>query len=290
MPDLNDLNDLVKDGLPLKGAWKLDDRHQLTYRADGDGLSAGYEASLVAAEPDALVVLLNATEKGGRVTTRLARLSGRWQANDKNQIEFMVERQTTQTQDTLTFTGHWQAGPHNELTYTWKQTTGLAGAGPVTEQRLVFKGYWDITEKNRLSYLFETDCQSAFHFRGTLQSTGLGADEGKIRFELGVEAEGRERCLQTLTLTGRWLLTDELTLNFEMQYENGASRTIRFGAQYALKHDVGISAQLLSRTGQPLGLEVAITKDLPGSQAQLFLRLRKSLGESAVEAGITIPL
>ena len=46
---------------------------------------------------------------------------------------------------------------------------------------------------------------------------------------------------------------------------------------------------LISASADPLGVEVVLTKDFLEGNAQAFVRLKKTLQENAVEAGITIP-
>ena len=46
---------------------------------------------------------------------------------------------------------------------------------------------------------------------------------------------------------------------------------------------------LTSREKDPLGVEVVLTKDLFEGNAQTFVRLRESMKETAIEAGIKIP-
>jgi len=50
-----------------------------------------------------------------------------------------------------------------------------------------------------------------------------------------------------------------------------------------------ISVNLISRTGKPLGLELVLTKELFGGDAQLFLRFVRTVDEARGEFGIKIP-
>jgi hypothetical protein len=293
------LNDLERKGKRIKGRWKLDDRHRLTYESEDSKLEGKrteeyeLETSLVAAESEALVVSVTQKQENGNVVTSLARLTGTWRANEKNELEFEVERQSGKN-DALTFTGSWKVGKNHEIIYGYRVRSGKKSS---KLQTLTFKGYWDLTEKSRLTYLIEGDTESAFRFRGTFQTPGILAKEGELRYQLGVEVEGKLRTTaksragsrKTITLFGKWKLSTTLELSFEIEYAGGEKREIRFGAEYALTKDLRVAAKLIDKSGDPLGIEVILTKDFLKTHAQAFVRLRKTLRESAVEAGVSIP-
>ena len=50
-----------------------------------------------------------------------------------------------------------------------------------------------------------------------------------------------------------------------------------------------MTVNLTSTEGDPLGVELVLTKDLFDGNAQTFVRFRESLKETAVEAGVKIP-
>lgn len=286
MPKLKSLNErLRQNGRSIKGRWELDSRHRLSYRSEEGEEEFEFQASLVAAEPDALVVSITEKQEGGRVVTGLAKLTGAWRANEKNQIEFEVERQSGKN-NVLTFRGAWKAGDANEIIYTY-QRKHLKGKVKTLET-LTFKGWWDISEKNRLVYTLEGASDSAFRFRGAFQTTSILAEKGEIRYQFGLEAAGKKK-LRTVTLFGKWKLSDRLELEFEMEYADGRKHEIRFGAEFAVTKDFTVSARLMNKENNPLGVEVVLSKEFLDGQAQAFLRLRKTLEESALEAGVAIP-
>lgn len=148
MPKLKTLNDLkTKRG----GSWKLDDRHKLVYSTDDENQEEAlkYEASIIAAEENSLVVAVTGTQKNGRIVTSLAQLKGTWRADDANRLEFEIERRSGKN-DTVTFTGSWTLNENHELTYTYR--TKQLKTKTTRLQTLVFKGFWDLSEKNRLAY------------------------------------------------------------------------------------------------------------------------------------------
>ena len=286
MPALKNLNDLEREGRRLAGKWNLDGRHRLSYLSDPPNEAFELEASLVAAEPDALVVSITEKQKNGKAVISLARLSGKWSANEENKIEFEVERESGR-KDVLTFRGAWKVGEAHELSYTYRRRS-LERKSTVIET-LTFKGWWDLSEKNRLTYTFEGDSNAAFRFRGAFQTPSILAKKGEIRYQLGAEAGGRQGRFRTVTFFGKWKLSDQLDLEFEMECADGKKRVLRFGAEFQITEDLSVTARLTDPQRGPLGVEVVFNKEFLNGKAQAFVRLRKSLEESALEAGMTIP-
>lgn len=286
MPTPTNPNQLERRSKVLKGRWELDKRHRLTYKSDEDldAEEAELEASLIAAEAGGLVVAVTEKQKEGKVVTSLARLSGNWRANDKNEIQFEIEKEFGK-KDVLTFRGNWKVGKSNEIIYTYRKTSLKTKTRTV--ETLTFKGTWDISEKNRLAYTLEGSTDETFRFRGAFQTKSIAAKKGELRYQIGIEAAGKKKT-QTLILFGKWKLSNKLELSFEMEYENGRRHEIRFGAVFHPGHGLTIDAELISREGDSLGIELTLTKELFQGQAETFLRLRKSVQESAVEAGIRI--
>lgn len=106
---------------------------------------------------------------------------------------------------------------------------------------------------------------------------------------MGAEAAGQKGRFKTLTFFGEWKLSDRLDLEFELDCEDGKKRALKFGAEFQLTENASIAAKLTTQRGDALGVEVILNRAFLRGRAQAFVRLRKSLSESAVEAGITIP-
>ncbi len=283
---LTTLNELKRRGRRVQGEWQLDARHRLRYRSDDEEELISLEASPVAAEAGALVLAVTEKQERGRSVTSLARLKGTWRANAKNKIEFEVERESGRS-DVLTFRGTWKVGRSQELCYTWRRKS--PGTKAAVLESLTFTGWWDITEKNRLTYTLEGSRDATFRFRGAVQTPSILAKKGAIRYQLGAEAVGGRQKQCVITLFGKWKLSDKLGLNFEMDYADGRRHAIRFGAEFQAAPDLTVAAQLTSTDGDPLGVELVLTRDFLQHQAHGFLRLKRSLRESAVEAGVSLP-
>lgn len=284
------LNQLVLGNDLIEGNWQITPNHEVQYRRHRRGLRSPLEeeialkGSLVAAEETGLVIQAWERRQGGELVSRLLTLRGRWEADAHNRLSFLVERQSDRA-DRLTLAGGWEVGPNHELLYRFTRRHLK------TKERdlhtLTFRGTWDVTEANRLTYVLDRDSDSAFRFRGTFQSRSLQAKTGQIRFQIGVQLDGRRR-LQTVTLFGKWKLSRDLSLEFEVPYGGGAVQGIGFGASFELGERGTIRGNLLARRGEPLGVELLFTRSFLKGQGEAFARLRRYLEESAVEAGLRV--
>jgi hypothetical protein len=254
MQQVTALSDVLNDTKSKKGVWRLGPGHELQYKSRGKDEEVKLTGTLVAAEPGALVFSATAREANDTLVTGIHKLSGAWKLNAKNQITFEVEKERGKN-DVLTFRNGWRINGNQEVVYTYREI-GLKRKTKAARE-LVFKGHWDITEKNRLTYLLGANSGSAFRFRGAFQTPSLFAKKGEMRYQVGVEAAGRHR-LRTLLLFGKWKLSRNLSVDFEIEYSDGRKRSIAF------------------------------TKELFGRNGQMFLRLQKSLAESRVEAGVNL--
>ncbi len=310
------LSDLQKEVETLEGKWELSPGHELVYTEHRRQTAvtentqtekqASFKASLVAAEPEALVILVTTKEDENRTVTGFVKLSGKWALDVKNRITFSVKRGLGRD-DKLTFQGAWEINDNFQITYAFSTEEVFQGAGKkkrrVTRvaQELVFDGHWDISEKNRLTYLIGGDSESAFRFRGTFETASILAKQGEIRYQAGIEYKTsrgtKKRRARTITLFGKWKLSDDLALSFELECADGRRPEIRFGTEFNLKKWRGrlpllpdeVAVNLVSSGRKPLGIELVLSKDLFDGNARTFIRFRESLREKAVEAGITIP-
>lgn len=277
-------NDLVTGGRTRKGRWELTPDHELVYKAEDLDEEIRFKGSLVAAEPDALVVSLTERQTDQTVVTGLAKLSGRWRADSRNRLLFEVEREGGR-KDVLVFRSGWEIDERHRMVYSYADTR-LKKKNKITRE-LLFDGHWDLSERNRLTYLLGGDSESAFRFRGAFQTRSIYAKKGEIRYQLGTEVNGRHKA-QNVIFFGKWKVSRDLGLSFEMAGARGRKRTLSFGGEYSLDHGRAVSVALQSSGGKKLGYAVVFTKDFFGRDGQAFVRLQKSVEESRVEAGLKI--
>ena len=279
---LTSLNQLILGNKAIDGVWKLTPRHELRYVRSGPEEEVVLTGDLVAAEETGLVIQVEERRADGEMVSRTMTLRGRWEADAKNRLNFLVERRSRQ-RDRLTFSGGWEIGENHELLYRFEQIQLKTKEQQV--HTLTFRGIWDLDEDHRLTYVLDRDSGSVFRFRGTFQTPTVLAKEGAVRYQIGVEVQGRKR-LQAVTLFGKWKLSRDFSIDFEIPYADGSVRPITFGATYSLNAKNSIQAQLTTQEGKPLGLEVIFTREFLKDSGEAFLRLRRSLEESTVEGGL----
>lgn len=210
------------------------------------GSSKKASASLIAAEPELLVLAVTETAGTGRVFTRTLRLSGKWRVTPANEIEFAFTKPELRKRS-ISFGANWRVNDDNELELS------------LGRDRVALKGNWDIAGLNRLSYQIGRGTGQVMEFRASFGTKSLVAKKGELRYELGVGAD-RTRRTKRLTLFGKWRLSRALGLSFEIEYANGRKRAIRFGGEIHPSGDKTISVDLVARDRKPLGVEVLFTQ------------------------------
>ncbi len=279
---LGKLNQLIDDSNPLKGRWEITPNHEIRYRAENKKEEVSLKAPIVTAEPDALVVSVTERQEDQKIVTSLWRLTGKWGLDERNRIVFYVEREKGKS-DELTFHGEWSVNKKYEIVYSY-ETTELK-TKKKRLRTLAFGGYWDISEKNRLSYLLGGGSDSVFRVRGAFQTKSIYAKDGEIRYQAGAELSGRRK-EKIIILFGKWKVSHDLRLSFEITYENGRKKSIFFGGEYAIDERLQVRVDLTTYHDKKIGLEVVFTKEVLMAEGQAFLRLRKTFEESRIEGGI----
>ena len=279
---LTKLNDLIEDGQVVKGRWEIASNHEVRYKKTGPDEEIKIRGSLVAVEPDALVIAVTERQTDQTIVTSIYKLTGTWHANPRNQLVFEVEKEQGRN-DALTFKARWTITSQHEIVYTYDRIN--LKTKKKESQILSFQGYWDLTDKNRLTYFVGADSGSAFKFRGSFQTKSILAKTGQIRYQLGVEVAGKHK-IQTIGLFGKWKVSHDLDLSFEIEYADGRKQSITFGGEYALTADTRVTVNLKNEAGKPLGVEVILTKDIFDGNGQVFTRFQKSVEESRIETGV----
>jgi hypothetical protein len=276
------LNDLIEGGHKIKGRWELSPNHEIQYKSAGKDEEFKFRGSLIAAEPRALVVAFTEKQADQKIVTRIVKLSGNWRLDSMNRIIFEMEREGGR-RDVLVFKAGWKIGESNEIVYTYEVRDLRRKRGII--RQLVFEGFWDISEDHRLAYRLSGDSDSVFRFRGAFQTKSILAKKGEIRYQAGAEVRGG-REPREIVLFGKWKFSRDLGLSFEIEYEHGRKKAIRFGGEYSVGKQSQIAVNLKTRSGDPLGVEVLFTRSFFGKDGQAFARLTRSVEESRVEAGL----
>lgn len=272
----------------FEGTWTLTKDHSLalTLHEAEQPLrqTIFFKGALLQAEAHALIVTLRRGEStAGRPAAQQIALSGRWRADDRNRLTFLVEKGNG-AEDRLTFQGAWELGERHELRYRYRVLSRRQGRRE--EHVMVFAGAWQVAGANRLVYRLSGSSTSAFEFTASLQSASLLAREGRLAYHVGITLS-RGVLRRRVTLFGAWKLSRTLAVSFEVPYADGRVEAIRFEGSVVLSKRDRVAVALSSRTGARVGLTVIFTREL-FPDASLFLRLQQAGEERAVIAGVQV--
>lgn len=270
------------------GTWSLTTNHELTFAwheaTTRERHTVALKGTIAKVDGHTLVFSVRRHEEPTSQTAQRVTLMGRWQADARNRLTFLVEK-ADGTGDRLTFQGGWHVGPHHELLYRYRQH-GPTGS-PRAEQTLVFEGAWDVTKANRLIYRLAGSADSAFEFSASLQSPSLFAREGRLTYQVGVRLARGITHRQRVTLFGTWKLHQDLAVSFEIPYADGRVQAIRFVGALSLTSRDRIAVVLHTRQGEQVGLTVLFTRELV-PDVSLFLRVRKEAKERSAIGGLQV--
>ena len=270
------------------GTWSLTPNHELTFAwqeaTARERHTLHLKGTIVKVDGHALSFAVRRHEDTTSQTVQRLKLIGRWQADARNRLTFLIAK-ADGSDDRLTFQGGWHVGPHHEVLYRYRQR-GPAGS-PRAEQTLVFEGAWDITQANRLIYRLSGSADSAFEFSANLQSPSLFAREGRLTYQVGVRLARGITHRQRVTLFGTWKLSRDLSVSFEVPYADGRVQAIRFGGTVSLTSHDRIAVVLHTRQGVQMGLTVLFTRELV-PDVNLFLRVQKDAEERSAIGGLQV--
>lgn len=265
----------------LKGNWSLGQEHNLvlTLNKWGNQIAGNkltLESELVDAKENMLSFSLIAKDSAGNDHIYILTLSGRWQADEDNQLTFNVEK-AGGARDSLTFQVGWEVNAQNQIIYTYERS--LPGKAEKISQTITLKGYWEIIGKNRISYVLNKGINSAFDFQVSL---GKATERG-LEYEIGI---GSALGKKIITLFGNWKLDQNLGLLFEMPYEEGGMRSIILGGWGKFGKNYLLEVRLENQIGKDLGIEVKLSRSILESQGQAFIQALESQKEVRIVAGV----
>ena len=268
----------------LRGKWSLNKNYDLVLTLDkwrrqipGDELTL--QGQIVAASSNSISFALTTRSEKGLETKDILKLEGRWQADEHNRLTFRVTKGEGK-HDTLTFDGIWEIDKKHRIVYRYEKAQLIRKR--ILKKTLIFEGFFDIAKRNRLSYKVSLDGKSAFEFR-----TGLGfLGEDYIKYEVGIGVSDKEQPLKrTITLFGKWKIKKNVGLLFEIEYKEGKTKAIIFGADAKLTKQDQVEFKLKNELKKDLGLELKLSRKLLKGDGEAFVKLLKSKKEAAIYVG-----
>ncbi|GEM_PF-2835313 len=275
------------NSIEFKGVWSLDSRHRLHYRIAESEDELILRASFADQKAYRLVFSVTTPDPSGNQATRLFQFEGRWDADAKNRIQFLLSYRDSNL-GRFVFVGGWKAGKNHEIVYRFTEEELKSGRKRV--QTIIFRGVWQISERGYLNYLVEGKSDSSLRFRA--EFVGMGKVRGKrseLVFRIGIEIEGKVRPLREIVrIYGEWRVAGPLELGFEVVYASGQPDEIKLKAAYEFVGRGKIDLELFNESGEGLGIQITVLTKIFGDKADLFLRARATEKEQSAEGGVKI--
>lgn len=277
-----------RDDYALDGTWTLSPSHQLGVllhpSREGEEEAVFLKGSLVDVKDDALIVSLAHRTREGEPTSQRAALSGRWQADDRNRLTFLVAK-ADGAEDRVVLDGAWMVDARQQLLYRYEEPQ--SGRRRAVVQTLRFAGRWELASSSELAYRLDATDRSSFRFRVALQSPTLNAADGRIAYQAGIQLSDGRTISRTVALFGTWKLNRDLSVSFELPDAGGRRRAFTFSGRYAWRSRHAVSVQLSRRDGQPLGIAVTFSRSWVNDKT-LFLRLERMGEDARILGGVQI--
>ena len=90
---LDRLNRLIHDGKVAEGVWEMGADGEIRYRRLGPQEEVVLTGDLLSADPNSLTFRLREVQQEEDVQLRQMSLRGRWRADERNRLTFLVERE-----------------------------------------------------------------------------------------------------------------------------------------------------------------------------------------------------
>ena len=263
----------------LEGSWRLDKNRNLVYTLSkwGNqvyGNKLTIRGRLTRADAGSISAEI-ATREGEAERVYYLKFKGDWRVDEKNRLAFEIRSKTGKT-DELTFKGSWEIDRKNQITCTYSKYDLLTKTRRQHQLRL--KGYWNLTDTHRISYQV-TNRQRYFDI-----DVGIGRPgRNSLSYRIGLRRSGRSR---TITLYGKWRVTEKLGLTFEMPYQDGEVKRIVFGVSYQFDDDWNLAFRAAAGRNGRHNIEAKLSRRLLTGKGKFFIKGVLSDEQRAVMAGI----
>ncbi|MCM8783271.1 MAG: hypothetical protein NC818_00625 [Candidatus Omnitrophica bacterium] len=273
--------------IQFEGRWRLDKNHNLCllledtdYHYKGDILEI--KGKIIAVEAEELIFQTRFKKAPEEENITLLRLGGRWQADEFNQLLFLVTRDLEE--DVLKFSSGWEVNENYSIIYTYEKRDLLTREKTV--EYIEFKGYWEICKKRRISYVLDFKNNSFFQFVGYWNIPDERGREGEIKCRIGVGVRKLYR-ENVFSLLGEWRIKEKNKLLFEIEYRDKGLPGIVFKTEIKRRDDKNLVFALKNKNGEPLGIELSFEMSFLKKNKKFFLRFLSSDKEKRLEGGLS---
>lgn len=271
------------------GNWHLTDNQDLKlvliendYQRREDELEI--KGRIISSESDAIIFETKCKKTATEDKISLLRLGGRWQADESNELNFLVTKDIEE--DILRFRGSWKLNQNQEIIYIYEKQDLIRKT--TTQELLTFKGFWQISTQDRISYVLDLRNNSFFEFKAQLEQLDLRGDSNQIKYRIGIGFKDLKE-EKVFSLFGRWNVNPKRSISFELDYGERGMRAIVFGASMFLDKNNEFVFELKDRRGKNLGISVTFNRKFFKERAAVFARLSKLEDDGRLEVGVRIP-
>lgn len=277
--------------IKLTGRWELTEEHDLILHVSGMdsrffGKSIILRGRIVKLGTNNISFRVRQSDTLSGLRTGNIELSGNWQADPQNRLSFRVSKASGR-EEVLTFNGKWDIGTNNYIEYRFRETHQKTQTKQV--HRLVLRGWWQIGS-DRLVYRLHKEKPGSLVFRASLQSTSLRAQEGRIKYQLGVEIERDDRFKKEqldLSIFGQWKVNRDLSLSFWVKFGNKNIESARLNVKTVISEGAFVEFETVFASGRSPKLDITFTRKLV-PDTMLFLRLSRMAGDNRISGGVTV--
>ncbi len=275
----------------LDGKWSLTEDHGLNFKVTSaesylEGKNLIFHGEIEETTGNSIKLRIRQSQPLSGVKSGAIELKGKWQADANNRICFLVSKGEGRY-DTLRFQGSWKVNKNNELIYNYKKTYLKTKVKEL--QTITFKGYWKFFE-HKLIYRLDKSSDSSFKFKAEIASPKITAGSKWIKYSVGVKYASKrttKTTTQLITVYGKWKLTYDLKVVFEVSYLHGKRKETIFGIEKLIAHKTSIALTLRDKSGKPLGIELTFKKAFE-NDAELFVALSHVGEEVKIEGGVSV--
>lgn len=279
----------LPERVSLDGTWRLTSKHDLEFSIHATsvwfpGMTLTFKTGLVSAGGNELVLSARINDGQGGILGCAFAFSGKWQADKNNRLTFSVTRYEGRS-DRLVFEGAWEVGKKNELFYTYEREALKRKDKEIFSFGL--KGRWDLGPK-RIAYLVEGSGDSVLTFSAALETPGITAKDGEIRYQVGIRfsADGEEKkVLKSVAIYGAWKLGRDLKVGFEAESTAKGKNVLTFTAEKLIFERGALTLGLKTEDGRKFGAEVTFTEAI-AKDVELFASLLCSSTERSIFGGV----
>lgn len=281
--------------ITFTGNWDLDANHCLELKLKEDNppfiesSTLTIHGDIISLEADKLTFELKTVDRRGQAHFALFKFAGELNCDGANQVFFSVSKK--QGSDTLLLGAGWRLNKNQQITFKFRKN--LSGnARPLLLNYVTISGFWQVAGVNKLCYILSAGPDKSFDFRAFLQTANLYPKKNSIKYRLGAGITQDQRAKAKLvTFYGEWKFSRGLSLSFEMAYDKGRMHGLEFGAEVAIDKANRVVLALKDAQGKDFGLKLTFTHRFwKHLDAQVFLKIKKTLKEQGIDVGVIFPL